>query len=155
MNNALLEAIQKADGRYLDDRELRPFDDITQAFQTRMGTYIYVKDHSKELVLNTLRRLMQTPHRQVLQDHSAQCQRDMLYTLEYIAKGVLLYDEDGFMEEYLVWMQNIMRAFHRQEACVVAYKLLREEVRNTMKGDQANLMLMYLDKLTGALETGI
>ena len=68
---------------------------------------------------------------------------------------MLLHDEDGFMEEYLVWMQNIMRAFHRQDACVVSYKLLKEEIRNTMAGDQANLVVMYLDKLIEALDTGI
>jgi hypothetical protein len=77
------------------------------------------------LVLNTLRRLMQTPHRPVVQEHAQKCQRDMLFTLEYISKGILLHDEEGFMEEYLVWMQNIIRAFHRQSACVVAYRCLK------------------------------
>jgi hypothetical protein len=155
MNNALLDAIQKADGRYLNDIELRPFDEISESFQARINAYIYLKDHSKELVLNSLRRLIQTPHRQVVQDHGGQCQRDMLYTLEYIAKGLLLHDEDGFMEEYLVWMQNIIRAFHRQDACVVAYKLLKEEIRSSMPGDQCNMVVLYLEKLIEALDTGI
>lgn len=155
MNNALLEAIQKSDGRYLNDQELRPFNDIAEAFQARIATYLYIKDHSKELVINALRRLIQTPHRQVVQEHGAQCQRDMMYTLEYIAKGLLLRDEDGFMEEYLVWMQNIIRAFHRQDACVVAYKLLKEEVRNAMPADQGNMVVIYLEKLIEALDTGI
>ncbi len=155
MNNALLEAIQQSDGRYLNDQELRSFNEITEAFQTRIATYLYIKEHSKELVINSLRRLIQTPHRQVVQDHGAQCQRDMMYTLEYIAKGLLLRDEDGFMEEYLVWMQNIIRAFHRQDACVVAYKLLKEEMRTTMPRDQSNLVSIYLEKLIEALDTGI
>ncbi|HZG40687.1 MAG TPA: hypothetical protein VEZ50_18580, partial [Nodosilinea sp.] len=80
---------------------------------------------------------------------------DMLFTLEYISKGILLHDEEGFMEEYLVWMQNIIRAFHRQSACVVAYRLLKDEVRTTLPGDQSNLMVLYLDKLTEALDSGI
>lgn len=155
MNNALLNSIREADGRYLTDSELRPFNDMMEAFQTRMSLYNHVRDHGKELVLNTLRRLMQTPHRQVVQDHGQQCQRDMMYTLEYISKGILLHDEDGFMEEYLVWMQNIIRSFHRQSACVVAYRLLKEEVRTSMAGDQSNLMAIYLDKLVEALDTGI
>ncbi|MBE9137152.1 hypothetical protein IQ254_08035 [Nodosilinea sp. LEGE 07088] len=155
MNNALLTSVQNADGRYLTDTELRPFNDMVEAFQTRMNLYSYVRDHGKDLVLNSLRRLMQTPHRQVLQEHGQQCQRDMMFTLEYISKGILLHDEDGFMEEYLVWMQNIIRAFNRQTACVVAYRLLKEEVRNTMPGDQSNLMMIYLDKLINALDTGI
>ncbi len=155
MNNALLDVIQKADGRYLNDLELRPFDDVIDAFQTRINTYHSIQEQGKELVLNSLKSLMQTPHRAVVQEHGARCQRDMLYTLEYIAKGILLHDEDGFMEEYLVWMQNIIRAFHRQEACVVSYKLLKAEVRNSLAGDQANLMVMYLDKLIEALDTGI
>ncbi|MEB3290330.1 MAG: hypothetical protein VKI82_10470 [Leptolyngbya sp.] len=155
MNNALLEAIQQSDGRYLNDQELRSFDEIAESFQTRIATYLYIKEHCKEMVINALRRLIQTPHRQVVQDHGAQCQRDMMYTLEYIAKGLLLRDEDGFMEEYLVWMQNILRAFNRQDACVVAYKLLKEEVRTTMPGDQANMVAIYLEKLIEALDTGI
>jgi hypothetical protein len=155
MNNALLNSIREADGRYLTDAELRPFNDMMDAFQTRMSLYNHVRDHGKELVLHSLRRLMQTPHRQVVQDHGQQCQRDMMYTLEYISKGILLHDEDGFMEEYLVWMQNIIRSFHRQSACVVAYRLLKEEVRTSMVGDQSNLMVLYLDKLIDALDTGI
>jgi gluconate kinase len=114
-----------------------------------------VRDHGQTLVLNTLRRLMQTPHRQVVQEHGQQCQRDMLFTLEYVSKGILLQDEDGFMEDYLVWMQNIIRSFKRQSACVVAYRLLKEEVRSTMPGDQSNLMVLYLDKLTEALDSGV
>jgi hypothetical protein len=155
MNNALLTSIRNADGRYLTDTELRPFDDMMEAFQTRMNLYNYVRDHGKELVLSALRRMMQTPHRQVLQEHGPQCQRDMLFTLEYVSKGILLHDEDGFMEEYLVWMQNIIRAFHRQGACVVAYRMLREDVRSTLPSDQSNLMTMYLDKLIEALDTGL
>lgn len=155
MNNALLASVREADGRYLSDVELRPFEQMMEAFQARVNLYNHIRDHGKDLVLNTLRRLMQTPHRQVVQEHAQQCQRDMTYTLEYVAKGILLRDEDGFMEEYLVWMQNIIRAFHRQSACVVAYRLLKEEVRSTMPGDQSNLMVLYLDKLTEALESGI
>jgi hypothetical protein len=155
MNNALSEAIQKSEDRYLSDIELRPFDDFVDSFSTRLNAYTYIKQHGKELVLNSLRRLIKTPHRNIVQTHGQQCQRDMLFTLEYIAKGVLLHDEDGFMEEFLVWMQNIIRAFHRQDACVVAYKMLKEEVRSTMVGDQANLVVLYLDKLIDALATGI
>ncbi len=155
MNNALLASIYNADGRYLTDAELRPFDQMTEAFEVRVTLYNYVRDHGQTLVLNTLRRLMQTPHRQVVQEHGQQCQRDMLFTLEYVSKGILLQDEDGFMEDYLVWMQNIIRSFKRQSACVVAYRLLKEEVRSTMPGDQSNLMMLYLDKLTEALDNGI
>ena len=155
MNNALLTSLRNADGRYLTDAELRPFDQMMDAFQTRVSLYNHVRDHGKDLVLNTLRRLMQTPHRPVVQEHAQKCQRDMLFTLEYISKGILLHDEEGFMEEYLVWMQNIIRAFHRQSACVVAYRLLKDEVRTTLPGDQSNLMVLYLDKLTEALDSGI
>jgi hypothetical protein len=155
MNNALLTSIRNADGRYLTDAELRPFDQMTESFHTRVNLYNHVRDHGQELVLNALRRLMQTPHRQVVQEHGQRCQRDMTFTLEYIAKGILLQDEDGFMEEYLVWMQNIIRAFHRQDACLVAYRMLKEEVRTTMAGDQSNLVVLYLDKLIEALDTGI
>lgn len=155
MNNALLASISNADGRYLTDSELRPFTQMTEAFQTRVALYNYVRDQGQTLVLSTLRRLMQTPHRQVVQEHGQQCQRDMLFTLEYVSKGILLQDEDGFMEDYLVWMQNIIRSFKRQSACVVAYRLLKEEVRSTMPSDQSNLMMIYLDKLTEALDSGL
>ncbi|MBE9108932.1 hypothetical protein IQ273_05810 [Nodosilinea sp. LEGE 07298] len=155
MNNTLLASVREADGRYLSDLELRPFDQMMEAFQTRMSLYSYVRDNGKTLVLNALRRLMQTPHRQVVQEHAQQCQRDMLFTLEYVSKGILLNDEASFMEEYLVWMQNIMRSFNRQSACVAAYRLLKEEVRANLPGDQSNLMMLYLDKLVEALNTGI
>jgi hypothetical protein len=33
--------------------------------------------------------------------------------------------------------------------------LLKEEVRNSMPGDQCNMVVLYLEKLIEALDTGI
>nr|WP_242024885.1 hypothetical protein [Leptolyngbya sp. FACHB-60] len=79
----------------------------------------------------------------------------MLYTLECIAKAVLLDDPDGFMEEYVVWMQNITRALHKQDSAIAAYRSLQVEVRAVLPEASAQLINSYLGKLIQALGVGL
>lgn len=155
MNNALLASIQQSDGRYLSDSELQPLAQFVASFDSRFRTYNRLKNDGETLVLKALRQLMLTGHRQVIQEHGAKCQRDMLYTLECIAKAILLDNPDGFIEEYVVWMQNITRALHKETSAIDAYRSLQTEIAASQPQEVSQLVNGYLDQLIKALAEGM
>lgn len=155
MSNTLVDTAQLADGRYLNDQELRPFETFVDSFTIRLEIYKYLKAEGKTLVLNALRRVIQTKHRKVVQEHSAKCQRDMLYTLDCIAKAVLVGDTVSFVEEYVVWMQNITRALHKEDSAVEAYRALEDQVRAALPGEPARIVNGYLEQLVEAIAGGM
>jgi hypothetical protein len=155
MNNALLASMQQSDGRYLSDSELRPLAQFVASFDSRFRTYTRLKDNGETWVRQALEQLMSTSHRQVVQEHSAKCQRDMLYTLGCIAKGILLDNPDGFREEYVVWMQNITRALHKEASAIDAYRSLQTEIAAALPQEGAQLVNSYLDQLIKAFADGM
>jgi hypothetical protein len=155
MNKVLLETIKESDGRYLSDLELRPLAQFVASYETRFTTYATLKEKAETLVLNSLRRLMQTPHRKVITEHGSKCQRDMTYTLQCVAQAILLDDAQGFMEDYVLWMQNITRALHKENSAIDAYRALQQEVAATFPAEGALLINNHLDKLIQAFGDGL
>lgn len=153
MNNTLLESIHQSDGRYLSDAELRPLAQFVTSYETRLAAYTDLQQNSEALVLSTLRRLMQTSHRKTVQEHGPKCRRDMAYTLECVAKAVLLDDDKGFIEDYVVWMQNITRSLHKETSAIEAYRALQQDVTAALSSESAALVNKYLDLLIQALTT--
>jgi len=154
MNLALFNSIRQSDGRYLNDSELRPLAQFVTSFESRFRTYTRLQAESESLVLNALRQLRLT-HREAVQEHGAKCQRDMIYTLGYIAKAILLDNPDGFMEEYVIWMQNITRALHKEDSAIAAYRCLQTEILATLPAEAAQLVNGYLDTLITAFADGM
>lgn len=155
MNKVLIESIQASDGRYLSDIELRPLAQFVASYETRFTTYAVLKEKSEALVLGSLRRLMQTSHRKVITEHGSKCQRDMLYTLQCIAQAIILDDSQGFIEEYVLWMQNITRALHKESSAIDAYRALQQEVSATFPAEGSLLINNHLDKLIDAFSRGL
>lgn len=154
MKSLLLESIRQADGRYLSDAELTPLVGYVRSFAVRFNTYTLLKDNSDTLILQTLRKLVQT-HRRTVQEHGTKCQRDMAYTLECISKAVLLDDEPGFVEGYVLWMQNITRALHKEGSAIEAYRLLQAEITAMLPAESAQLINPHLDSLIKAFSSGL
>lgn len=144
-----------ADGRYLNDAELQPLEGYVSSFALRFNAYSLLQEHSAALVLRTLRQLIALPsYRKTVQENGAACQRDMGYTLEMVAKAVLLDDAEGFTEGYVLWLQNITQALHKQDVAVEAYRLLAAEITATLPSESAALVAPYLSGLVEALATG-
>ncbi len=154
MNLVLLNSIRQSDGRYLNDSELRPLAQFVTSFDSRVRTYTRLEAEGASLVLSALRQLRLT-HREAVQEHGAKCQRDMQYTLGCIAKAILLDNSDGFMEEYVIWMQNITRALHKEDSAIAAYRCLQTEILATLPAEAAQLVNGYLDMLVTALAEGM
>lgn len=150
MNNSLLKNVLSAEGRYLADVELTAFREFASSYATRRSAYEYLQQHADAMVLTTLRRLMSS-HRQVIQQHSDQCKRDMSYVLRYAALSMLKDDEAGFVEELVLWMQNILFALKKEQQSLKFYKELQAVIVEQMPAEEAALINRYLDLFTEAL----
>jgi hypothetical protein len=146
MNSTFFDVTQQADGRYLSDQELQPLETYLNTFATRVEAYESLRDNADSLVMQSLRRLVQT-HRRVVQEHGAKCKRDMLYSLSYIARAVLSDDETAFQQDFLLWMENITHALHKTESATRAYGFLKQEMQDTLPPQCAALVIPYMDEL--------
>lgn len=150
MNNTLTKSLTNVDGRYLADTELHVFHEFAASYAVRRSAYEYLQQHADELVLTTLRRLTSS-HRQAIQQHGDLCKRDMSYVLRYAALSMLKDDQAGFVEELVLWMQNILFALKKEQQSLAFYQELQALISQQMPAQEAQLINQYLDLFTEAL----
>lgn len=153
MNKTIDNQVLNAEGRYLVDTELSAFHDFCTNYALRSSTYNYLQEHGDALILKALRSLMSS-HRQVIQQHSDICKRDMSCVLRQAAVSILKDDEDGFVEELVLWMQNIMFALRKEEQSIEFYVTLQKIIQEQMAPNQAALVNHYLTVFIEALKVG-
>lgn len=152
LNHTLEENIRQADGTYLDAQALRPLEHYLQSYTTRLETYQNLRDHSREFVLQTLRRLAQA-HPDLIQKHGQRCQYDMTEVLRYIALSILRDDEVFFKEQMMSWLDTILLAYKRNAHCVTAYRYLQEIINTSLPPSNSSLIRPYLDSVTLVLDS--
>ncbi|MBD2154638.1 hypothetical protein [Leptolyngbya sp. FACHB-16] len=154
MNITLEQSIQNADGRYLTDSELDTLHVYIKTYEARLKTYTLLQEKSGEYILLALQKLAKTDA-QTVQQHKDKCIRDMDYVVRSIAIAILRDDEEGFRQELLLWMQNIMVALHKEQQSSRAYRMLQEVVTQEMPKECSDLVNHYLDEFTKALLAGV
>lgn len=150
MHNTLVKSLNNIDGRYLGDTELHIFREFVSSYEVRRSAYEYLQQHADDMVLTTLRRMMPT-HRQAIQQHGDLCKRDMSYVLRYAALSMLKDDQNGFVEELVLWMQNILFALKKEQQSLKFYQELQAVISQQMPAQEAALINQYLDLFTEAL----
>lgn len=150
MNNLLQKQFNDADGRYLTDSEIQPLESYLESYRARLATYQLLQEKSDQLVLQTLRQMIQTD-REVVQRYGEICRRDLNDVLRYIAASILRDSEDKFREQLLLWLQTIMIALNKQEQSAKAYMLLQELINKTFPVEHVQLIRPYLDLVISAL----
>jgi hypothetical protein len=153
MNTSFVNQMVSAEGRYLADLELTKFHCFIDSYTLRVSTYNSLQEHGDSMILQALRNLMPS-NRQVIQKNSDLCKRDMSYVLRYAALSILKDDEKGFVEELVLWMQNILFALHKEDQSVQFYSALRDVINETMAPDEAALIHHYLTIFIDALKAG-
>jgi hypothetical protein len=139
------------DDRYLTDQELRSLEEYMATHALRIKTYKLIQAHADEIVLKTLRK-MTAAYAQMLQHHGQTCKRDLGDIMRYIGLCMIKADGDAFYEEFVIWMDTIMKAFKRKEAAHAAYNYLHGIIAETFPADSAQLMNTYVDRLAAAME---
>jgi hypothetical protein len=153
MNSTLEQTIYQADGRYFTDSELTHLENYLGSYQLRLETYQLLQERGDQLVLQALRKLAQTD-RGVVQEHGEKCKRDMGYVLCSLALAILKDDENGFREQLILWMQNIMSALRKEAQSARAYRFLQDVIREQVSAPSAELINRYLTDFIEALTAG-
>lgn len=153
MPSRLDQKIAQVDGRYFSDAELSDLQGFVTSYELRLRTYNMLRDQSDDLILNALRQLMRS-HRQVVQTQGNVCKRDMTFVLRYVALSVLRDDTEGFIENLVLWMENITKSLKKEESAVRAYQALRLVIQAKMSDEMVNLIDPYMDIFIKAMMTG-
>jgi len=144
LNHQLNQSFIDADGRYLSSDELRPLETYVETYQKRLAAYQSLSQHSDELVLAALKKFARV-HPEIIKRSGKRCQYDMAQVLRYIALCILLDDEFMFREKMIFWLDTMLRAHHKQEACCKAYQHLKEVVRETLPGDVSEQVTPFIN----------
>ena len=153
MPSRLDQTIAQVDGRYLSDAELSDVQGFVNTYGLRLRTYNMLRERSDELILSALRQLMRS-HRQVVQTQGNVCKRDMGFVLRYVALSVLRDDTEGFVENLVLWMENITKSLKKEESAIRAYQSLRLIIQTKMSDEMVQLIDPYLDIFIKAMATG-
>lgn len=131
LNHQLSQAMIDADGRYLTSEELRPLENYVETYQRRLEAYQTLSQHSDALVLAALKKFARV-HPEIIKNSGKRCQYDMSQVLRYVALCILLDDEFMFREKMMFWLDTMLRAHRKQEACCKAYQYLKEAVKESL-----------------------
>ncbi len=152
LNHRLQQAIIDADGQYLSTEALQPLENYFNSYQKRLNAYQEISQKSNELVLAALRKFARI-HPEIIQRSAKRCQYDMTQVLRYIALAILLDDEFMFQEKMMFWLDTMLRAHHKQEACSKAYHHLQEVCQETLSANTAELIRPLINLIFESLQS--
>lgn len=150
MHKMLAQDLQNADGRYLSNDELANLEQYADTYATRINTYLLIEKYAHQLITMTLQHLAQTDQ-QVVQQHGQLCQRDMGDVLRLSARAILMNDQDDF-HDFVLWMQNMMRAVKKEAQSARAYSILQAIIQKHLPPDSARLINAHLQHVIENLQ---
>lgn len=152
LNHRLQQAIIDADGQYLPTEALQPLEGYFNSYQKRLNAYQEISQKSNELVLASLRKFARI-HPEIIQHSAKRCQFDMTQVLRYMALAILLDDEFMFQEKMMFWLDTMLRAHHKQEACSKAYHHLQEVSQEMLTANTAELIRPLINVVFESLQS--
>ncbi|WP_008317864.1 phycobilisome protein [Leptolyngbya sp. PCC 6406] len=152
LNHRLQQTIIDADGRYLSGDELLPLENYLGTYPRRLEAYQEISQKSNELVLAALRKFARV-HPEIIQHSGKRCQFDMSQVLQYMALALLLDDEFMFREKMMFWLDTMLRAHHKQEACSKAYHHLQEAIQSNLTANTTELVRPLINIVFESLQS--
>ncbi len=149
MNKTFTQELQDAEGRYLSNTELLTLDQYAQSYSARVTAYAYVERYANQLVAQALQQLAQTDGPTV-QLHGHLCQRDMGDVLRLSARAILMDNPEDF-QDFVLWMQNMMRAVKKEAQSAKAYGILQAVIQTQLPPDAATLINAHLQQVIDSL----
>lgn len=148
---------QEIDGRYASDAELTFAIDYVRSFNLRIQTYQKLQEIESTLVQQAYVKIRAIDPTIFIgknrEDLSRQCVYDLTCGLRAIAAAVLLNDPDSLQEQFLQWLQTIMRSLGKTRTCDIVYSTLQEVVKQHLTPPQANLVCPLMELSRRALGT--
>lgn len=152
LNHQLQQAIIDADGQYLSAEALHPLENYYDTYRNRLDAYQEISQKSNDLVLAALRKFARV-HPEIIQHSAKRCQYDMTQVLRYMALSLLLDDEFMFQEKMMFWLDTMLRAHHKQEACCKAYHYLQESAQELLTANTAALIRPLINNVFESLQS--
>lgn len=139
--------VREVDGRYATDTELIFLQNYLKTARPRFSAYQKIQKAEVEII-QQVKQKIKTIDPQLLRrgkvDLSAKWQRDTVRGLRYCAHALLVADEEGLEESFLLWFQSIMRSFKAQHSCDITYKVMQDIVRQHLTPQEAELFCPIL-----------
>jgi len=140
---------REVDGRYASDAELTFAIDYVRSFTLRVQTYQKLQELESTIIQQTYAK-MQAIDPTIFAgtnpvEINRKCVHDMSCGLRAIAMAVLLNDPDFLQEQFLQWLQTIMRSLGKAHTCDVMYSTLQDVVKQHLTQPQANLVCPLLE----------
>lgn len=151
LNHQFNQTLIDADGRYLTSDELRPLETYLESYRKRLETYQALSQYGNQLVLDALKKFARI-HPEIIKRSGKRCQYDMSQVLRYIALCILLDDEFMFREKMIFWLDTMLRAHQKQDACCKAYQHLKEVIEDTFPGMISIQVTPYINIIFEAMQ---
>lgn len=139
--------VREVDGRYATDAELIFLQNYLQTARLRFSTYQKMQKAEPEIIRQVKQKLKAT-NPQLLRrgkvDLSPKWQRDTVRVFRHCVHALLVADEQGLEENFLLWFQSVMRSFKAQKSCDVTYKVMQDVVRQYLTPQEAELFCPIL-----------
>lgn len=141
------------DDRYATDQELTELEQVSQHMIDRLRLYQKLSQ-GEEQILGELYKRLSTTHAQIFilngKDVSAQCQREVQYTLHQAIQSLLL-GEDWLQESFLLWMQSIIRSLKLQPVCNVVYSTLEILLQSALSPQESQIFCPIIRQIKDSL----
>lgn len=142
MNRTLEEKVGVVDRAYLTDTELGNLERFASSFSIRVKTYNLLRDHSDEIIVQSLKLLAQQ-YPELVQKQLQRCKYDMSTMIRYTSLSVLRDDELFFRETLMDWLANIINSYQIAKECSTAYRLFQTVIEKMLPPECAVLVKPY------------
>jgi Phycobilisome protein len=152
MHTVLDKMIEQADGKYLGSKDVQVLLDYAQSVQLRIETYQAIKKQETELIAMVLEKVHVHPVylSRYINTENGKCLRDMTGSLRYCSTAMLLNDEQFLREEYLIWLETIIRSLKHKDLTLASMEALSAALAERLPQAQYKLMAPFLNTLCNA-----
>lgn len=152
MHTVLEKMIEQGDGKYVGSKDVQVLLDYAQSVQLRIEAYQAIKEQEAELFEMVLERVHAHPVyiNRYIKTENGTCLRDMTATLRYCSTAMLLNDEQFLREEYLIWLETIVRSLKHKDLTLAAMEALSEALAKRLPQDQYKLMAPFMNTICDA-----
>jgi len=150
MNRTLDEKVGVVDRVYLTDTELGNLERFASSFSIRVKTYNLLRDHSDEIIVQSLKLLAQQ-YPELVQKQLQRCKYDMSNMIRYTSLSVLRDDELFFRETLMDWLANIINSYQIAKECSTAYRLFQTVIEKMLPPECAALVKPYSEMAISTL----
>lgn len=147
MHTVLEKMIEQADGKYLGSKDVQVLLDYAQSVELRIETYQAIKAQEPQIVMLALEKVYAHPDymNRYLNTEGGKCSRDMTSTLRYCTTSMLLNDKQFLQEEYLIWLETIIRSLKHKHLTLVSLESLSNTLADKLPEEQYQLMVPFLN----------